>query len=69
MKQDCQSMTAEIIPHLRPEAFTKIGSIHDTRSGARAFDRITAAKLNRPMRLTGQMFFDGAHMPCKSDSD
>jgi len=68
-KKDCRSMTAEIIPHLRPEAFDKIGQFHDTQSGAKAFDRIAAAKLNRPMRFTGHMFFDGAHTPCSSDSD
>ena len=42
------------------DAFTKIASMHDTKSGAKAFDRVAAAKLNRPMRFTGQMFFDGA---------
>ena len=68
-KQDCGSMTAEIIPHLRPDAFTKIASMHDTKGGAKAFDRVAAAKLDRPMRFTGQMFFDGAHTPCSSDSD
>jgi hypothetical protein len=68
-KKDCRSMTAEIIPHLRPEAFDKIGQFHDTKGGAKAFDRIAAAKLNRPMRFTGQMFFDGAHTPCSSDTD
>jgi hypothetical protein len=69
MTQDCRSMTAEIIPHLRPEAFDKIGQFHDTKAGAKAFDRVAAAKLNRPMRFTGQMFFDGAHTPCKGDTD
>lgn len=69
MKQDCRGMTAEIIPHLRPDAFTKIAAFHDTQGGAKAFDAIVAAKLNRPMRFTGQMFFDGAHTPCSSDSD
>lgn len=68
-RQDCRSMTAEVIPHLRPDAFTKIAPFHDTQGGAKAFDRIAAAKLNRPMRFTGQMFFDGAHTPCSSDND
>jgi hypothetical protein len=68
-KQDCRSITAEIIPHLRPDAFTKIASMHDTKGGAKAFDRVAAAKLNRPMRVTGHMFFDGAHTPCKGDDD
>ena len=69
MKQDCRSMTAEIIPHLRPDDFTKIAAFHDTQGGGKAFDAIAAAKLNRPMRFTGHMFFDGAHTPCSSDSD
>ena len=53
-KQDCRSITVEIIPHLRPDAFTKIASMHDTKGGAKAFDRVAAAKLNRPTRFTGQ---------------
>jgi hypothetical protein len=69
MKQDCRSITAEIIPHFRPNAFTRIASMHDTQSGAKAFDRIAAAKLNRPIRFTGHMFFDGAHQPCNGDGD
>jgi len=69
VRRDCRSMTAEVIPHQRPSAFDKIGAFHDTKSGAQAFDIIAAAKLNRPMRFNGHMFFDGAHTPCTGDND
>lgn len=69
MRQDCGSMTAEIIPHLRPDEFMKMGAFHDTKGKAHAFDRIAAAKLDRPLRITGQMFFDGSHDKCADDED
>ena len=69
VRRDCRSMTAEIIPHQRPSALNKIAAFHDKKTGAKAFDLIAAAKLNRPMRFTGQMFFDGAHTPCAGDND
>lgn len=46
----CQGVTAEIIPHKRPRAWTP-GDLTTPR---------------RPVRLTGQLFFDASHHPCKN---
>ena len=47
---ECDSVTAEMSPHMRPAFWTP-------------------ANLNRlgvPVRVTGQLFFDAAHKPCKN---
>jgi len=44
----CPSVTAEVIPHLRPAAWT---------------DKAIAGA-GRPVRITGQLFFDASHHPC-----
>jgi hypothetical protein len=49
-QKKCQGFTAEIIPHLRPRRWTP-GDL---------------TKPRRPVRLTGQLFFDGSHHPCKN---
>ncbi|HEV8580630.1 MAG TPA: hypothetical protein VGX68_16305 [Thermoanaerobaculia bacterium] len=45
----CTSITAEMSPHFRPEDWDS-GVLED---------------LNRPVRLTGNLFFDGSHVPCR----
>lgn len=50
----CQSITAEVIPHLRPPAWGR--------------EYLLQVRL-RPMRVTGQLFFDASHIPCRNDSD
>jgi hypothetical protein len=45
----CDSITAEMSPHFRPE---------DWDSGV-------LKSLGRPVRLTGHLFFDGSHKPCR----
>jgi hypothetical protein len=46
----CNSITAEMSPHFRPEDWDS-GVLED---------------LGRPVRLTGHLFFDGSHVPCRS---
>jgi len=46
----CNSVTAEISPHFRPEVWEEI--THNRFS-------------KRPIRITGQLFFDASHQPCK----
>lgn len=46
---ECNSVTAEMIPHFRPAAWSE-------------FDMKTP--LNNPVRVTGQLFFDNSHDPC-----
>lgn len=52
----CKSITAEIIPHFRPAAWTvnilKLPQFKD-----------------HPFRFTGHLFFDASHRPCRNDSD
>jgi tetratricopeptide (TPR) repeat protein len=45
----CNSVTAEISPHFRPLEWEDF-----------VLDRV-----ERPVRITGQLFFDGIHRPCK----
>jgi hypothetical protein len=47
---ECLSVTAEISPHFRPEAWTSLVGL-DLQ--------------NRPLRFTGQLFFDASHVPCR----
>jgi hypothetical protein len=47
----CNSVTAEMSPHFRPEAW----------------DDLVNLKLERPVRITGQLFFDSSHAPCHDD--
>jgi hypothetical protein len=47
----CNSVTAEISPHFRPETWTPAN-----------LERIEG----RPLRFTGQLLFDGSHKPCEN---
>jgi hypothetical protein len=47
---DCTSVTAEMIPHYRPAAWSMI----DLRT-----------PVKNPVRVTGPLFYDDAHEPCK----
>jgi hypothetical protein len=47
---ECTSVTAEMTPHGRPAGWTS--------------DALN--KLGVPVRITGQLFFDGSHRPCKN---
>jgi hypothetical protein len=44
----CNSVSAEMSPHFRPEAWNELVNL----------------KLERPVRITGQLFFDNSHAPC-----
>ena len=63
---ECRSVTAEIIPRRRPEEWTLLGSMKKNSSeGLRAaLAKIDAHGLRRPLRITGQLFFDGSHQAC-----
>jgi hypothetical protein len=53
-QDECLSTTAEISPHFRPAGWT------DTK--------LKQAATGHPVRLSGQLFFDGSHSPCSGDS-
>lgn len=45
----CNGVTAEMSPHFRPEAWNELVDL----------------KLERPVRITGPLFFDSSHQPCR----
>ena len=47
----CSTVSAEVIPHLRPDVWQN-DWLHDVM------------RLERPVRITGQLFFDGSHHAC-----
>ncbi|MCU1264845.1 MAG: hypothetical protein JWM21_1163 [Acidobacteria bacterium] len=47
----CKSVTAEMSPHFRPEGWNDLVRL----------------KLERPVRITGSLFFDNSHQPCRGD--
>jgi hypothetical protein len=51
---ECNSTTAEISPHYRPPGWTP--------------EKLKQASAGHPVRLTGQLFFDGSHKPCSGGS-
>jgi hypothetical protein len=60
---ECQSFTSEITPHSRPEDWLILSTLHKSKTKT-AGERIAAADLDRPLRITGQMMMDGSHRPC-----
>jgi hypothetical protein len=50
---ECASTTAEMSPHFRPESWTP-ASIHSAQG--------------HPVRIRGQLFYDGSHTPCTATS-
>ena len=51
--QLCKRVTAEIIPHFRPAAYSQSH-----------FKKLAQFLKTHPVRITGQLFFDGSHTPC-----
>ena len=47
---ECQSVTAEVSPHFRPDQWNQ--------------DTICSAARDHPLRFTGQLMYDAAHRPC-----
>ena len=47
----CESLNAEITPHFRPDGWLDIVSLNISPK--------------RPLRITGQLFFDASHEPCR----
>ncbi|MBZ5526767.1 MAG: hypothetical protein LAN71_02535 [Acidobacteriia bacterium] len=50
---ECNSVTAEMIPHFRPASWDKI-----------TFAAVMAKLKKHPVRISGQMFFDASHAYC-----
>jgi hypothetical protein len=65
--QECQSVTAEISPHFRPDSWDVIGHDETYTASTRLYtpDPTIEAKLKgHPFRITGQLFFDASHKVC-----
>ena len=59
---ECTSVTAEISPHFRPQAWSPVSKVAPKPAkGAGKAAPIT----KYPLRITGQLFFDASHVPCK----
>ena len=52
-QDECSGVVAEMIPHQRPDSWT-----------AKNVNTVAGKKF--PVRLTGQLFFDSSHSPCKN---
>ncbi len=48
----CNSVAAEMSPHFRPDSWADLPTI----------------SVKRPVRVTGPLFFDGSHRPCRGDT-
>lgn len=65
--QECESVSAEIIPHYRPASWNEIGHFEHYNKSTKKYtpDPAMAARLqSHPYRITGQLFFDASHKPC-----
>ena len=56
----CDSVTAEIIPHFRPEPWLVLATLNEPNAPT----MLANLRLDRPLRFTGQLMFDASHMPC-----
>ncbi len=57
----CQQVSAEMIPHLRPSSWHRVAGTGSRRRRAQPFE-------STPVRITGQLFFDGSHTACGEPS-
>jgi hypothetical protein len=65
--QECDSVTAEISPHYRPDSWNEIGHFEIFNSTTKKYtpNPAMASRLQaHPYRITGQLFFDASHAPC-----
>lgn len=53
----CQKVSAEMIPHLRPTSWNRVAGTGSKKKRIKPFE-------STPVRVTGQLFFDGSHTPC-----
>src|SRR5438067_2303259 len=56
----CDSVTAEIVPHFRPDSWLALATLN----GSNASTVLRNLRLDRALRFTGQLIFDASHMPC-----
>jgi hypothetical protein len=58
----CESVTAEISPHFRPDSWFRLAGTGSVR-------KREAPLGDHPVRIRGPLFFDASHVPCTSHSE
>jgi hypothetical protein len=58
----CQKVSAEMTPHLRPVSWNRVAGTGSVKKRLKPFGPT-------PVRVTGQLFFDGSHTPCGEPSE
>jgi len=58
----CQKVSAEMVPHFRPVSWNRVAGTGSVKKRVKPFG-------STPVRLTGQLFFDGSHTPCGEPSE
>lgn len=69
--EECDSVSAEISPHFRPDSWNEIGHYEVFNTSTKKYTPSPAmdARLRaHPYRITGQLFFDASHGPCPCDT-
>ena len=64
---ECESVSAEILPHYRPDSWNQIGNDEKYNSSTRRYTTNAAVDSRlkaHPYRITGQLFFDASHQVC-----
>ncbi len=59
--EHCKGITAEISPHFRPASWDRFDTDGNTKKAAKGIKELKNARV----RITGQLFFDASHAPCK----
>jgi hypothetical protein len=65
--QECESVSAEILPHYRPDTWNQIGNDETYNSSTKKYTSNPAVDSRlkaHPYRITGQLFFDASHQVC-----
>ena len=65
--QECESVSAEILPHYRPDSWNQIGQDESWNSKTKLYTSnpgVDARLKSHPYRITGQLFFDASHEVC-----
>ena len=68
--QECESVSAEILPHYRPDSWNQIGNDETFDSSTKHYTTNPAVDSRlkaHPYRITGQLFFDASHEVCPCD--
>lgn len=70
---ECETVTAEITPHHRSEVYNRFSTLPEDflngqkqKNGKDKLEGKPPPLLGTRVRVTGQLFFDGSHSPCRN---